>query len=126
MKLEEVIKSAISRAGVVRVRSALNPFLWCFVWTVAFLVAMCFAGDDPVARHVCLGLAAVPLVTTMGIGVFFALKHPDRLQSEEFVIRQRELQILYKQGGGAEIVDVASEVPRTESLPGGFSDGDTR
>jgi len=124
MRIDDVIRSAISRAGVVRVRSALNPFLWCFVWTVAFLVATYFLRDDPASRYACLAFAALPLATTLAVGIFFALKHPDRLQSEEFVIRQRDLQILYRQGAGAEIVDEARDTRRTESLPGGFGDGD--
>jgi hypothetical protein len=124
MRIDDVIRSAISRAGVVRVRSALNPFLWCFVWTVAFLIATYFLRDDSVTRYACLACAVLPLATTLTVGVFFALKHPDRLQSEEFVIRQRELQILYKRGAGAEIVDEARETRRTERLPGGFGDGE--
>jgi hypothetical protein len=124
MRIEDVIGSAISRAGVVRVRSALNPFLWCFVWTVAFLVAGYFLKDDPVTKYVCLGFAVLPLLVALAVGVFFALKHPDRLQSEEFVIRQRELQMLYKQGASPEIIDVLRETARTESLPGTADGGD--
>jgi len=124
MRIEDVIRSAISRAGVVRVRSALNPFLWCFVWTVAFLIATYFLKDDPIKSYACLCLAALPLLIALSVGVFFALKHPDRLQSEEFVIRQRELQMLYRQGASAERVDVTRETPRTERLTGGTSDGD--
>ncbi len=124
MRIEDVIGSAISRAGVVRVRSALNPFLWCFVWTVAFLIATYFLRDDPITRYACLGLAALPLLVALAVGVYFALKHPDRLQSEEFVIRQRELQVLYKQGANPETFDALRETARTESLPGTAEDGD--
>jgi hypothetical protein len=99
MRLEDVIGRAVSRAGVVRVRSALNPFLWCFVWTLAFLVATYLLRDDPMTKYVCLGLAALPLLMTMAIGVFFAFRNPDRLQSEEFVIRQQELTMIEKKGG---------------------------
>jgi hypothetical protein len=86
MSIEDVIGNAFSRVGVVRVRSALNPFLWCFVWTLAFLIAAYFMRGDAVARYACLGFAAFPLAVTLAVGVFFALKDPDRLQSEEFVI----------------------------------------
>ena len=61
----------------------------------------------------------------MAIGVFFAVKHPDRLQSEEYRLQQRALQMRYKRGGNAEIVNVAKEIARTESLPGGFGNGDS-
>jgi hypothetical protein len=65
----------------------------------------------------------LPLVA-LAVGVFFALKHPDRLQSEEFVIRQRELQMLYKQGASPEIIDVLRVTARTESLAGTADGGD--
>jgi hypothetical protein len=124
VRIEEIIGSAISRAGVIHVRSALNPFLWSFVWTVAFLLATYALRDDPPTRYICLGLAALPLLVTMAIGVFFAVKHPDRLQSEEYRLQQRALQMRYKHGANAEIVSVPKETARIESLPGGFGNGD--
>jgi hypothetical protein len=42
-------------------------------------------------------------------------RDPDRLQSEEYRIRQRALEILYKKGGNTEIVDVANQVIRVET-----------
>ena len=51
-------------------------------------------------------------------------RDPDRLQSEEYRLRQRALQMLYRKGASAEIVDAAKEIVRTENLPGGFDDGD--
>lgn len=99
MKLDEVISSAISRAGVIHVRNALNPFLWSFVWTLVLLVFMYLMRDDPLVKYICLGLAALPLLVTLAVGVLFAVKHPDRLQSEEFVIRQQELTMIERKGG---------------------------
>jgi hypothetical protein len=45
-------------------------------------------------------------------------RDPDRLQSEEYRIRQRALQILYRKGRSADIVDVINQAARIEtSLP---------
>ena len=99
MKLDEVMRIAISRAGVVRVRSALNPFLWTFVWSVVFVLAAYAFKTDPIATYGCLILAALPLLVALGVGIFFAARQPDRLQSEEFVIRQQELTMIEKKGG---------------------------
>lgn len=118
MSLEDVIGKAISRAGVVRVRSALNSFLWCFLWTLALLVATYFLKDDLVAKYVCLGLAALPLLVTLSVGVFFAVKHPDRLQSEEFVIRQQELTMIEKKGGLLLPLDQSEGEQTPRALPG--------
>ena len=38
MKVDEVIKSAISRAAVVRVQNALNPLLWVLAIAAAHLL----------------------------------------------------------------------------------------
>ena len=45
----------------------------------------------------------------------FMFRDPDRLQSEEYRIRQRALEILYKKGGNTEIMDVANQVIRVET-----------
>jgi hypothetical protein len=42
-------------------------------------------------------------------------RDPDRLQSEEYRIKQRALQILYKKGESADIVDVANQIARIET-----------
>ncbi len=96
---EELIRIAISRAGIVRVRNALNPFLWGFVWSVVFAVLTYIFKDDAVMKYMCLLLAAAPMFVALGVGLGFALTDPDRLQSEEFVIRQQELTLIEKKGG---------------------------
>jgi hypothetical protein len=42
-------------------------------------------------------------------------RDPDRLQSEEYRIRQRALQILYRKGGKTDVVDVTSQAARIET-----------
>jgi len=119
MGLDEVIKVAVSRAGIVRVRNALNPFLWGFVWSIVFAILTYLFRDDSAMKYVCLGLSAIPMLTALGIGVGFAIKAPDRLQSEEYVIRQQELRqnelkIRYKHGAAPEILDVTKNVEHIE------------
>ncbi len=65
MSLDEVVRSAFSRAGVVRVRNALNPFLWTIPWTVIFLVAAYVFGDDPYSKYGLLIVATLPLLVTL-------------------------------------------------------------
>jgi len=96
--LDEVVRSAITRAGIVRVRSALNPFLWAIAWSAIFLSFAVIFRDDPWARYGLIALAAVPMLVTMTVGVYFALNVPDRLQSEEFVLKQLELSISERKG----------------------------
>ena len=99
MILDEVVRSAFSRAGVVRVRSAMNPFLWAVVWSIAFGTFAYMFRDDLAAKYFCLLLAALPELVALSVGVGFAITNPDRLQSEEFVIKQQELLMIEKKGG---------------------------
>ncbi len=94
MSLDELIRSATSRAGVVRVRNALNPLLWlCAVASpLCFGFAYAFSGD-PVLRYGLVGLGASPIVAGLVAYLYLMLHHPDRLQSEEFMLRQMEIRI---------------------------------
>ena len=62
MSLEEVIRSATSRAGVVRVRNALNPLLWsCAIVSPTCWVAAYAFNSDPVLRYAFAGVGALPI-----------------------------------------------------------------
>lgn len=125
MSVDEVIRSAISRAAVVRVRNAMNPLLWLspisaiICWTAAYVFR-----DDQILKYGFAGLGALPIVSSLVAYFLYFFLDRDRLQSEEFALKQRALQMVYRKGAGAEIVDAAREVARTENLPGGFGDGD--
>jgi siroheme synthase len=41
-------------------------------------------------------------------------RDPNRLQSEEYLLRQQALEILYKKDISKEIVDIVTETPRIE------------
>ena len=125
MSVDEVIKSAIHRAGVIRVRNAMNPLLWLspvsaiICWTAAYVFR-----DDLILKYGFAGLGALPIIASIvGYFLYFFLDR-DRLQSEEFVLKERALQLRYRKGASAEVVDTAREIVRTENLPGGFGHGD--
>jgi len=125
VSVDEVIKSAIHRAGVIRVRNAMNPLLWLspvsaiICWTAAYVFR-----DDSILKYGFAGLGALPIIASIvGYFLYFFLDR-DRLQSEEFVLKERALQLRYRKGASAEVVDTAREIVRTENLPGGFGHGD--
>jgi hypothetical protein len=125
MKLEEIIRTGLSRVDTIRVvRTALNPLLWLVgLTTPAAFILAAFIGDQLI-RLILLCFAAIPVVATLVAYVIFMFRDPDRLQSEEYRIRQRALQILYKKGGSTEIVDVASQATRIEASPRRPVDGE--
>jgi hypothetical protein len=119
MKIEEIIRTGLSRVDTIRVvRTAINPLLWLVGLTtpLAFILAA-FVGDQ-LTRLLLICFAAVPVIATLVVYVIFMFRDPDRLQSEEYRIRQRALQILYRKGRSADIVDVTNQTARIEtSLP---------
>ena len=125
MGLDDILRAAASRVETVRVvRTALNPLLWLVGIVCSLALTLSIAVGDPMLRLLSFGLAAATVVVAIVAYFILLFRDPDRLQSEEYRLQQRALQILYKQGGGAEIVDVAKEIARTESLQGGFGSGD--
>jgi hypothetical protein len=99
MKVEEVVRTAASRIEVIRVRSALNPVLWMSVPVPAiFLAAAWFFREQPSVAAVLIAVAALPVMA--GVAAYFVLlfRSPDRLQSEEYQLRVKELNIAYRRG----------------------------
>jgi len=95
---DKLIETVISRAGVVRVRNALNALLR----VLAICLPLCLGGiylfrDDAILKYGFLAGLIFPLIATI-IAVFWLLiKDPNRLQSEEFILRQQELSIERKE-----------------------------
>jgi hypothetical protein len=116
IKLEEIIRTGLSRVDTIAVkRTALNPALWLVgIITPLSLVPAAVSGDQA-TRLVLLCFAAVPVLFTIVVYLVFMFRDPDRLQSEEYRVRQQALRYLYKKGGSTEIVDVASQVARIET-----------
>lgn len=111
MKAEHPIGNYTSRAGVVRVRNALNPLLWttAVVFPTSLLAAYFFR-DDALLKYLLTAIGTTPVLLTLVAYFIYMFRDPDRLQSEEYLIRQQELEILYNRGDHPEI----EEVPRDD------------
>ena len=94
------------RAGVLRVRTVLNPLLWLS----ATVMPACFVAGGFIGYQSLLGTAItlvglVPAGVALIFYVVFALRDPDRLQSEEFVMRSMELRFMSKRHGAFDATD---------------------
>ena len=119
MKSGDFIGNWTSRAGVVKVRNALNPMPWVLALVLpASLLAAYFFRDDVFLKYFFSGLGALPVVLTLLAYFIYMYRDPDRLQSEEYVLRQQALQYLYKKDATSEIVDIIQEAPRLGIKPG--------
>lgn len=115
MRLEEIIRTGLSRVDTIAVkRTAINPALWLvgLVTPISLLLTAIVA--DETTRLILFFFAAAPVVFTFIVYAVLIFRDPDRLQSEEYRIRQQALKYLYKKGGTTEIVDIANQMPRIE------------
>jgi hypothetical protein len=127
MKIEEIIRAGLSRIDTIRVvRTAINPLLWLVGLTTPLAFILSAIVDDRLIRILLICFAALPVIATLIAYVIFMFRDPDRLQSEEYRIRQRALRILYRKGGSADIVDVANQVARIESSHAGADVGEKK
>lgn len=95
MSIEDILRAATSRAETIRVRNVLNPVLWsCAVATPVCGGLAYLLGSDPILRYGFSMLGAVPVLLLATGYLYFMLRDPNRLQSEEFVTRQQELLLL--------------------------------
>jgi hypothetical protein len=106
VRVDEVVKSAISRAGAIRVTNAMNPLLWLSPTsaTICWIAAYIFR-DDPVLKYGLAGLGALPIVASIVAYFLHFFLDRDRLQSEEFVLKQRELSIIERKGRPPMLLD---------------------
>jgi hypothetical protein len=127
MRVEEVVRSAIDRAGVIRVRNAMNPLLWLSsISAPVFLAAAYVFRDDAVLKYCFAGLGGLPLLASILAYFLYFFLDRDRLQSEEFVLKERALQLRYRQGANPEIVDAMQETVRMEKLRNSIDRGNNR
>jgi len=110
MIFEEIAKLGVSRLERVRIRSALNPIIWLSVPTavISWSAAWLFQYHSAIAG-VLIGIGCLPIVAAVSAFMILLFKNPDRLQSEEYQLRQKALQMIYRRGGKREIVEAASQ-----------------
>ena len=115
MKVEEIVKTGLSRLDVVRVRSVVNPLLWLVGLTMPFSVLAAVLVDGQLLKLIFLGFSGISIVSTLIAYFIFMFRDPDRLQSEEYQLRQRELRMIYRHGRRPDIFDETNQAVRVEA-----------
>ena len=77
----------------------MNPLLWLspISATICWIAAYIFR-DDLILKYGLVGLGALPIVASIVAYFLYFFLDRDRLQSEEFVLKQRELSIIERKG----------------------------
>ncbi|AYG60436.1 hypothetical protein [Rhizobium jaguaris] len=89
-------------------KSVMSPLLWFEGITLGPILLAAYMMPD---QRPLLIYAALALVT-FGVGTFayFALRSPDRLQSEEYLLARKHYEVLQENGKGPKTIDVTLDV----------------
>ena len=125
MSLREIITTKVMEAGGrLTVKSALNPILWlCLIITIPTLVLASFIES---LRGILIILAVCPVATAMFGFLFLLFFDRDKLQSEDYQIRKRSLEMIEQKGESAipaVNIEVITDVDQPKSIgPSGVSE----
>jgi hypothetical protein len=98
--LERLSRFALDAVGSLRIRSALYPFMWAcpIIGSMFIFAAFIFKFDHTISMVFALASVA-PVALFCVVGLFLAFFKSERLQSEEWQLRQQSLQIIQEKGG---------------------------
>ncbi len=117
--IERVSKGAQDSAVRLQVRSALNPLLWlCAICTPIALGLAAFANGP--MQWTLLAIGGLPILCACGAYVYWMLKSPDRLHSEDYQLRRQALQMIYEKGARTAVLAssvIAITNPNVPRLP---------
>lgn len=118
---------AVEAGSRLRVRSALNPILWlCAIISVPSIVAAAFSGPSPLWLIL---LAAAPIAAAIFGFLFLLVVDRDKLQSEEYQIQKRSLEIIEQKGDAAPLIIDPSRlvvVEKSQVLPSPSGSGEQK
>lgn len=91
--LSQIAGCSVETTQRVKVNSAINPMLWVTGVIVPPLLTVSYLTSDAILRYCCIGLVFFIIMSVFGVFMFFAVCHPDKLQSEDFQLRNMAMQI---------------------------------
>lgn len=115
MSVENILGRVIEAGGRIRVKSALNPILWlcAIIGAPCFLVIL--IKDNP-PLFINWILCAVVGVALFGF-LFLLFFDRDKLQSEDYQLKKRELEMVQEKGEKRPRVLLNDEYTETDLLP---------
>lgn len=113
---EQVFTRAVESGGKLLVKSALNPVLWlCAIITVPTLVA---GAIRPQLPWWVIAIGVSPVVVALFGFLFLLLFDRDKLQSEEFQIKKRTIELAQQKGDPIPLpIDIEAVISNPELPP---------
>jgi hypothetical protein len=113
---EKISQLALEAVTRYTVRSAMYPVLWlCVFLTPTGLGASIFLKGA--GSMIALMIAAVPVALFVIAYLYFMFKDPSRLQSEQYQLRNRALDIIQEKANGIELSSQSLESISNPDLP---------
>jgi hypothetical protein len=117
--MQPIIRAAQHATQRLTIKRALNPLLWlCTIPTSLLLTAGFYFDRSDTLRGFCgpLVYVALSLVVLAGFaGLYFALFRPDKLQSEDYQLRQQALLLIQQSSTTTKAVNPADIVALVKS-----------
>ena len=108
--IQAVARLSQGAAQRLQVRSALNPLLWLSVSVGIICLSFAYVFRDYVfLRNLLAVFGCLPGGVSCLIGVYFAMKHPEKLQSEDYQIKQQTLHVIEQKAGSIKLAPAALE-----------------
>lgn len=106
---------AIESGGRLRVQSALNPVLWlCGLITTPSVLVLAFSKAPPVWL---IWLIIAPVAVAIFGFLFLLFFDRDKLQSEDYQLKKRSLELIEQKGMSGPIIDDAVAIVSPHDLP---------
>lgn len=97
MKLDDLVKSLVTRAGVIRVKTAVNAALWAMIPLIALLVASAYLiGPNSWVSVFGAFMVFGGFALFAFSYLYFLFNDPDRLQSDEYRLAHQQLTLQRK------------------------------
>ena len=91
---DHVIANTQSAASKLHVKSALNPMLWlCGIVSLPCFI-MAYLLSESLMALAFLSMGAIPVAATIFGFLWFMIKEPEKLQSEEYQLRHEAIDVI--------------------------------
>jgi hypothetical protein len=109
------LKRLIERAAVVKVDNALNPLLWLTAVVTPVSAVLAAFTTNPTLASAFFWLAASPVALSALAYFLFLFRDPDRLQSEEYQLKQQQIELFQKGHETPIIIDDNEGVSKSQA-----------
>lgn len=92
--MSEILQSLSSAIGRIRVKSVVDNFIRFILILVAFIIVAAFLNIEKWLLVFLIVMLALSVITMLFVFIYFSIKNPDYLRSEDYHLRKQSMEIL--------------------------------